>query len=116
MAAGSKDLIIPKGETYRKTFLYQDTDRNAIDLTGYTARMQVRENYSSTTTVLDLTTENGGIEITALDGKVYLFVDDATTSAITVSSGVYDLELIDTMNYVTKFIRGSIRFPEEVTK
>lgn len=116
MAAGTADLIISKGETYRKTFQKQTKARVDIDLTGYTARMQVRETFSSTTTILDLTTENGGLTITPLEGKVSIFVTDTVTSAITQLRGVYDLELIDSSGYVEKFVRGSVKFPEEVTR
>ena len=105
-----------QGETYEKTFIYQDSSRTAINLTGYTARMQVRENHNSTSTILELTTENGGITITALDGQIDLLVADSVTSAVTVPRGVYDLELITADSKVKKFIRGTVRFPEEVTK
>lgn len=116
MASGTENLIIEKGEDYSKIWYLKDSSRNTIDLTGYTARMQVRETYSSTSTVLDLTTENGGIVITALEGKIELVVANATTSAITANKGVYDLELIDASSKVSKLVRGTVRFPDEVTR
>lgn len=116
MSAATRDLVIDKGEYYEKSFTWQDSTRQPYDLTGWTARMQCRKTFKSTGTILDLTTENGGLEITALDGKITIIVDDTTTSAITESMGVYDLELIDTTSKPKKFIRGTIKFPEEVTK
>lgn len=116
MAAGVSNLIIPKGGTYKKDFWYKDNDKNVIDLTGYTARMQVREYHSSTSTILDLTTENGGLTITALEGKVSIRVEADVTAAVVTRSGVYDIELVDSSGDVTKFVGGSVKFPEEVTK
>ena len=52
------DLIIYQGATFRKTFGWKSS---SLDLTGYTARMQIREKIKNSTVVADLTTENGGI-------------------------------------------------------
>ena len=116
MAAATLDLIIDKGSTYKKTFTYQTANRTPIDLTGYTARMQARKSYNSTNAIIDLTTENGGISIIALEGKISLYISSIETSAIGEASGVYDLELIAPNGDISKFIRGTVRFPEEVTK
>ena len=116
MTAATKDLIIDKGEYYEKTFIWQDSSRVVYNLTGYTARMQCRKTFKSTATILDLTTENGGLEITPLEGKITIIVPDTETALITENMGVYDLELVDTASKPKKFIRGTIKFTEEVTK
>jgi len=116
MAAATRDLTIDKGTYYQKSFIYQDDTRTPINLTGYTARMQCRKTYNSTSTILDLTTENGGLEIVALEGKITIIITDTFTTTITETKGVYDLELIDSSSKPTKFLRGTIKFPEEVTK
>jgi hypothetical protein len=95
----------------------KDTE-NPVDLTGYTARMQVREKLKATDTILDLTTENHGITITIDSEKTTLtvYADAETTAGITVSKGVYDLELIDTSGDVYRLMEGTVTVSKEVTR
>jgi len=123
MAAGKVDLIIEKGATFRKTFKWLNSTKQAIDIHEYTGRMQIRSStYGSI--IASLTTENGGLTLGA-DGTVKLYISDTATSAITYQgNAVYDLELIavpsveplDPPPDVIKFLRGSVSFVEEVTK
>lgn len=115
MSAGKIDLIIEKGATYRKTFIWKQTNETPINLTGYTARAQIRENEYAASFDLELTTENGGIVITPLDGKIELYISDTDTSAVSLNHGVYDLELLVGSD-VIKFLRGSVTLIEEITK
>lgn len=116
MAAGKLDLVIEKGATFIKKIYYKDKNKNVIDLTGYTARMQIRERSSSANYIVELTTANGGIIITTSTGEIKLFISDTDTSAITANKGVYDLELIDGSGTVIKLLRGTVSFIEEITK
>ena len=50
---------IRQGSTFGTTLTYRDSDSNAVDLTGYTARMQIREELSSPSTLLSLTDVDG---------------------------------------------------------
>jgi hypothetical protein len=118
MAAGKLDLIIEKGAKFTKHLEYKDKTKTPIDLTGYTARMQARKNPQSTTVVVDLTTENGGITITEVTGEIDLFLSGTATTAITAQGNlVYDLELIEPgPGEPIKLVRGTISLIEEVTK
>lgn len=117
MAAGKVDLVIEKGATYKKTFYYKDKNKVPIDLTGYTARTQIRSSSVSATVIIELTTENNGIIITPLEGKIELFINDTSTTAVThKGNAVYDLELITSIGEVIKLLRGTVSFIEEVTK
>ena len=118
MAAGKLDLMIEKGAKFTKHLEYKDKSKVAIDLTGYTARMQARKNPQSSSTIIDLTTENGGITITALTGEIDLFLSGADTTAIVERGNlVYDLELVEPgPGEPIKLIRGTISLIEEITK
>ena len=115
MAAVKIDLTIEKGASFRKTFLWKDSDKNIIDLSGYTARMQIRTSVNSSTIISELTTENGGITITSLEGKIELYISDTDTSAISYNKGAYDIELI-VGGEITKFSRGNVYIIEEITR
>lgn len=114
---------IDKGSTFQYDIVYKLKDPNTevatvVDLTDYTARMQIRTTIAAATTILELTTENGGITITPADGKISLFIADSATSSITIESGVYDLEIVSPgpQFIVRRLLEGKIKFRPEVTR
>jgi len=116
MAAGKLDLKIEKGATFKHRLYMKDASKNPIDLTGFTARMQIRSSASASSIIVELTTENGRIAITAGAGQIDLYISDEDTTAIThKGTAVYDLELEDSLGDVTKLTRGVVSFEEEVT-
>jgi len=108
MSAGTYNTTLEQGATFSRTLTYKDAAGNAIDLTGYTARMQARPYVGSPNKVLDLTTENGGISIAAATGKITWTVAASVTAAIKQDSLVYDLELIAPDGTVTRVIQGTL--------
>jgi len=114
MSAGKLDLIIEKGATFRRT-LYWETEAPAapIDLTGYTARMQIRTKLENSL-VLALTTENGRIQLVAVEGRIDLIITAAETMAMTGTDAVYDLEMVKE-DEVTRLIEGDVLLSQEVT-
>lgn len=85
-----------------------------VDLTGYTARMQLREKIDSTTIIHELTTENGGITIDIVNYKIELNIPAISTEQFTFNTVVYSLELVS--NKVIPFASGSITLIKEVTR
>ena len=116
MAAVKIDLTIEKGATFGKIFLWKDSDKVPINLTDYTARMQIKKSNASLTNLVELTTENGGITITPIEGKIELYISDTDTSALVENKGQYDLELITPDTTIVKFVRGYVVILEEITK
>ena len=84
------------------------------DLSGYTARMTIKDRVGGTT-LLSLTTTNGGIEIDDNAKTILLIVEAADTAAITWLRGVYDLELESPGGVVTRLMSGRIMVSDEVT-
>ena len=87
-----------------------------VDLTGYTARLQVRETLAATTTLVSLTTENGGITLGGTAGTIELLIAPADTDDLTATRAVYDLEVISAAGKVTAILEGSIVLGMEVTR
>ena len=89
------------------------------DLDGYTARMQVRRLREDTNYMIEITTENGGIDVEPLgeQGRIDLTMTAVQTAALD-SDGVYDLEIIDTgaTGTVSKVIKGTFTLVPEVTR
>jgi hypothetical protein len=116
MAAGVYDFTIDKGEKFTRTLTWRDENDNAINLTGWTARMQIRRTHYDDPPLVELTTANGRIALGGTAGTITLTIAADLTTAITVSSGVYDLELVNPSSEPTRLLKGTITFTPEVTR
>jgi hypothetical protein len=108
------DLLVPQGTTWRVQWPVQDAAGQPLNLAGYTARAQVREQRDAATTLHEWTTENGGI--TLADSTVTLIVEPSTSTAWTWTFGRYDLELVSSDGSVTRLTQGTVRVDPEVTR
>ena len=136
MVAGKYKIICQQGSTFDLQLTLQYTNPDYAtgcggaevcpeflpwDLTGYTARMQVRKYMESSTTIAQLTTENLSTNRITLgnpdpeDGTITLFMRAEDTRAITVS-GVYDIEIISSSNEVDRILQGEFVLSPEVTR
>ena len=116
--AGLYNLVADQGSTFSRTILWKDPAKKAINLNGYTARMQIRPSIDSDTVTLELTTENGGIILEDATGTITLYISDETMITIPEHKYVYDLELIssDTDVYIYKLLYGNFAVRPEVTR
>ena len=87
-----------------------------VDLTGCTARMQVRSEVTSPVVLVELTTENGRILLGGADGTVDLLISAADTAAFAWEAGVWDLEIVHPGGQVTRLAEGSLSVSPEVTR
>lgn len=115
--AGQYNIVADQGSTLSRVIYYKDPAKVPIKFTGYTARMQVRPNQASDTVLLELTTENGGIELGATDGSIALYVDDVVMAGVPEGIYVYDLELLAPSAdlYIYKILQGNFAVRSEVT-
>ena len=112
-AAGTWNFVADQGATLSKVLTYKDANGTPVDLTNYTARMQLRERTNSTSVALELTTANGRITLGGAAGTVTLSVP-ATSMTIT-GTYVYDLELVSGAT-VTRLVMGEVFIRPEVTR
>lgn len=115
MTAGIYNTTIDQGSVWDLTIVYQDSDGDPIDLTNYTAAMQLRQNYNSELADLTLTTANGGLTITPLTGTIQVNATATQTGLLSAGFYVYDLELTSGSN-VSRLIQGQITVAEQVTR
>lgn len=115
MAAGIYNFICEQGVTFQRSITATDSAGDLLDLTGYTARMQIRRDINATTTLAELTTENGGITLGDDAGTIDLFISADDTSDIT-RDGVYDLEIISPSDIVIRLLKGKFEIDQEVTR
>ena len=116
MSAGTYDILIEKGATFQLSLTWKAPNGTPYDLTGYTARMQVRKAYSSTTTLLSLTSANSDIVLGGVAGTIIVTATATATAAIDATRGVYDLELVAPSGVVTRVLKGDVEISPEVTR
>jgi len=117
MAASTYDIDLEQGSTYSTVFTYTDSNGAAVNLTGFTARMQVRSVYSVTGPAISLTTNGGGgIVLGGAAGTVTVTVSATVSASLVPKNYVYDIELVSSGGVVTKLIRGKMKVLPEVTR
>jgi len=84
------------------------------DLTGYTARMSIKDKVGGTE-LLSLTSSNARILLDNATKTVKIDLSAADTTAITWAKGVYDLELVSAGGIVTALLYGAVTVTKEVT-
>ena len=116
--AGRLSIVIEQGTTFNPVLTYTDNAEPPvpIDLTGYTARMQIRLKRTSPDFIHELTTENGGITLGGALGTITLLITSDDTTLFDFKSAVYDLELIDGSGRVIRLLQGSVTLSTEATK
>jgi hypothetical protein len=115
MAATTYDILIEQGATYSQVITYKDNGV-AVNLQGFTARMQVRSTLESATALIELTTANSRIALGGAAGTITLTIAAADTAALTSGRGVYDLELVSGSGIVTRLLQGVATISRNVTR
>jgi len=87
-----------------------------IDLTGFTARMQIRSKIDDPIVIQELTSENAMINISNITKTITINIPATITAGYTFSTAVYSLEMVSSGGQVTPFCNGSITLVKEVTR
>lgn len=114
--AGQYNIIADQGATFSRVVIWKDDTDTPVNLTGYSARMQVRQRYVSTSTVLSLTSPSSGITLGTTNGQIQIVVSASTMAGIAAGDYRYDLELISGSGIVTRLLMGSFTVRAEVTR
>ena len=111
MAAGKYNFTLEQGATFSREITVQDSG-SAMNLTGYTPRMQMRSTHDSSTIALTITASISN----ATQGKISLSATDTLTSAVEEGIYVYDLEIESSGGIVTRLMEGNVTVTPEVTR
>lgn len=109
-------LYLLKGATFDYKFTWKDESGALINLTGYTARMHMREKIEYATPFMTFTTADSSIVLGGAAGTIQMKANAATTSAVTAKEGFYDLELTAPTGDIVRFLEGLVIVSEEVTR
>jgi hypothetical protein len=128
MPAGKYTLLIEQGATLKLDLAYKDSNNIPIDLTGYSGRMQIKDNYADSATVTYLTLSSSlnadgtGIHFSGsadilppTSGTIGLVISAISSSVLTFDTAYYDLE-IRSGSVVTRLLEGIAKIGKEVTR
>ena len=110
---GKYNITAYQGATYDLSLTWS-IGGTAVNLTNYTAAMQVRENYDSDTAILSLT-NGSGITLGGTAGTIGINIGYETMGSVVAGQYVYDLEL-NSGSEVTRLVQGMFTVESEVTR
>ena len=129
MQAGVYDIHIDQGANWSLSLTWKDDTGTPINLTGYTARMQIRKSYEASDTKLSLTSAGGGIVLGGVAGTIVISATKTQTSDIALDylslfwnddkqaqRMVYDIEVETSGGTATRLLQGAAFVYPEVTR
>lgn len=87
----------------------------AKDLTGWSARMHIREDIDDVASIVELVSPTD-ITISTNDAGIRIVITATATAAFDFDNAVYDLELEDPSGFVVRLVEGDVTFKKEVTR
>ena len=112
MSAGKHNINIEQGATFKLQLTVSTNDGTPVNLVGYQVRGQVRIQFEDTTPTATFTC----VITDAANGKVEVTLSAATTTALSFTKGVYDIELVTPASNVVRLLKGNAILSKEVTK
>lgn len=115
MAAGRYTVQAEQGATLSLSLTWKDSDGTPIDLTGFSARLQVRRSATASGNPLLDATDGNGITLGGSDGTISIEIGADAMSDLPAGDLRYDLEL-DSGSQVTRLLEGVFKVSPEVTR
>lgn len=113
--AAQKNFEVDQNTTFSFTVEYLDNNNLPINLTGATAKMQVRDTKGGSKLSFTISSPFEGIVIDGPEGKVTCTMTPAQTSKLFHPKSSYDLMITDTNNTKTKLLEGFLTLSRSVT-
>ena len=113
---GRLNLTCRRGATFSAVLTWRDETGVLVNLTGYTAEMDVRVTPADTAAqVITLTTGNTRIVLGGASATITLTAAPADTAALVAQTAWYDLVLTSPAGTVTTLFAGVFLIEERVT-
>lgn len=93
MSAEKRNITIEKGAVLVEIFELLDDAGAPVDVSGYTARLQIRADFEDEDPALELD-QTGGITVGGEDGRFTVRATATETAALELETGFYDLEIL----------------------
>ncbi len=132
MAAGIYNFIIEQGTTVNFRIDYTDSNGDPIDLTGYQARMQIRNEpggsllYATLSssigidgTGLNFMPTSASVTLPPSSGSIGVMISAISSSLFSFDKAHYDIELISgsgASQHIIRLLQGKVKLSKEVTR
>ena len=113
--AVQKNFEVDQNTTFTFVIEYTDSDNNPINLTGASAKMQVRDVKNNSNLAVTLTSPSGGITIDPTNGKLTVKMTPTQTSKLYYPKSEYDVMLTDSNFNKTKLCQAFLTLSRSVT-
>lgn len=108
----SSPLRIKQGDTFHLEILWNDSEGTPVDMTGCSARMQLRRTPGGPL-LLDMSTDNGRIALAA--GSFTFDVDAQAMQRLSAPDGVFDLQVEYPDGRIATILGGKFELIQDVT-
>jgi hypothetical protein len=105
------NISVDQGSSFTSIIVVEGVEGLIVNLENYTVRGQIRKTYASLTAV-DFTASI----ISEDSGEIEISLTAAQTRAMKPGRYVYDVEIIDDANIVTRVVEGQIEINPAVTR
>ena len=106
------NILIDQGTDFSTSLNLSNDDESVVNLTGYTARAQIRKHYSSETAI-DFDIAFG---VPRSSGVLTLSLDASQTASMEEGQYVYDLTLTSSANNTSRLVEGMVIVSPRVTR
>ena len=113
--AAQKNFEVDQNTTFYFTVEYTDSNDLPINLSGATAKMQVRDTKGGSKLSFTLTSPFDGIVINGPLGRVTCTMTPAQTNKLFYPKSSYDIMITDTHNTKIKLLEGFLTLSRSVT-
>jgi hypothetical protein len=113
--AGQKNFEVDQNTTFSFIVEYKDNNGSPINLTGSSAKLQVRDTKGGSKLAFSLTSPSGGITIDPTNGKLTVKMTPTQTNKLFYPKSSYDLMIVDSNGNKIKLIEGFITLSRSVT-
>jgi hypothetical protein len=114
--AVQKNFEVDQNATFTFEVQYTEEDEvTPIDLTGATAKMQVRDTKGGSKLAFTLTSPSGGITIDGPNGKLTIKITPTQTNKMFYPKSSYDIMVVDSNSNKVKLLEGFMTLSRSVT-
>lgn len=105
------NITIDQGSVFDSTIDVEDVNGNPADITGYSARGQIRKTYASSTAV-----DFSASVTNPSEGKLKISLTGTQTGAMKPGRYVYDVEVLSSSGAITRVVEGQVEVMPRVTR
>lgn len=109
------DIEIEAGATWEREWSVVDEDGIPADLSGYSARMDIKRSATDPETLLTLITTNDTLTILADSGMIVARIEAADTAALPWRAAVYDV-LLSNDTDTWRIVEGTVTVVPGITE